>query len=87
MKLNDVIEEIKNYRNFSIHKSSLDVFNLLNNNKSLFIDKISSDNLNHLLSKFESLSYASPNEYNTSGYEREYNSNYDLLLFYLNRII
>lgn len=87
MVINDIILEIKNYKNNSIHKTSLDIYNLLENNKNVFIDKMDRDNFNHLLTSFENLSYANPKEYNTSGYKREYQTQYDLLLFYLDRIV
>ena len=87
MVLNDIILEIKNYKSASIHKSALDIYNLLENNKHVFIDKIDPDNFNHLLTNFENLTYASPKDYTTSGYKREYETQYDLLLFYLDRIM
>ena len=55
--------------------------------KHVFVNKISEQNFNHLLSNFENLTYASPKDYHTSGYEREYKTHYDLLLFYLDRIV
>ena len=87
MIINDIILEIKNYKNNSIHKSSLDIYNLLENNKHVFIDKIDADNFNHLLTSFEKLSFENPKEYNASGYKREFQTQYDLLLFYLDRIV
>lgn len=87
MVINDIILEIKNYKNNSIHKSSLDIYNLLENNKHVFKDKIDPDNFKHLLTSFENLTYASPKEYTTPGYKREFQTQYDLLLFYLDRIV
>jgi hypothetical protein len=87
MLINDIILEIKNYKNASIHKSSLDIYKLLEGNKHVFVNKINEENFNHLLSNFENLTYASPKDYHTSGYEREYKTQYDLLLFYLDRIV
>jgi hypothetical protein len=87
MVINDIILEIKNYKNNSIHKSSLDIYNLLENNKHVFIDKIDPDNFKHLLTSFENLTYANPKEYNTASYKREFQTQYDLLLFYLDRIV
>lgn len=87
MVINDIILEIKNYKNNSIHKSALDIYNLLENNKHVFINKIDPDNFKHLLTSFENLTYSNPKEYNTSGYKREFQTQYDLLLFYLDRIV
>ena len=87
MVLNDIILEIKNYKSTSIHKSALDIYHLLGNNKDYFLDKMNPDNFNHLLSNFENLTYASPKDYSTASYKREYETQYDLLLFYLDRIV
>jgi len=87
MQLNDVILEIKNLKNSSIHKSALDIFKLLETNRTLFVDKMDSDNFSHLLNGFEQLSYANPKEYATTSYQRDYQTHYDLLVFYLGKIV
>ena len=87
MLINDVLLEIKNYTNTSIHKSALDIYKLLEGNRDVFLKKMNPDNFNHLLLSFENLTYENPKEYNTLGYAREYQSQYDLLLFYLDRIV
>ena len=75
MRINDVILEIKNYKNTSVHKSALDIFRLLETNKVFFVDKMDSDNFNHLLNGFENLSYANPKEYSTTSYQRDFQNN------------
>jgi hypothetical protein len=87
MLINDVILEIKNYKNNSLHKSALDIFNLLEGNQAAFLKKMDAVDFKQLLVSFENLAYANPNEYKTIGYEREYQSKYDLLNFYLDRIL
>jgi hypothetical protein len=87
MLIDDVIGEIRNCKNASVHKSAFDIYRLLENNKTLFLKKMNPDNFNHLLTTFENLSYGNPKDYNTAGYAREYNTAYDLLLFYLDRIV
>ncbi len=87
MRINDVILEIKNYKNTSVHKSALDIFRLLETNKVFFVDKMDSDNFNHLLNGFENLSYANPKEYSTTSYQRDFQTHYDLLVFYLDKIV
>lgn len=87
MQLNDVILEIKNLKNSSIHKSALDIFRLLETNRTLFVYKMDSDNFSHLLNGFEQLSYANPKEYATTSYQRDYQTHYDLLVFYLSKIV
>ena len=87
MYINDVIGEIKNYKGVSTHKAAFGIYRLLDGNKHLFLQKMNADNFNHLHSNFENLTYGNPKEYNTPSYEREYNTLYDLLLFYLDRIV
>ncbi len=87
MQINDIIDEIKNYSNSSIHKSALDIYKLLEGNQLLFLKKMDAIDFNQLLVAFENLAYAHPKEYKTIGYEREYQSKYALLLFYLDRIV
>lgn len=87
MLLEDIIGEIKNYKSVSTHKAAFDIFKLLEGNKDLFLEKMNPDNFNHLLSSFENLTYGNPKDYNTPSYTREYKTLYDLLLFYLDRIV
>jgi hypothetical protein len=87
MLINDVILEIKNYKNSSVHKSALDIYKLLEGNRDMFLKTMNADNFNHLLTSFEKLCYENPKEYNTTSYAREYQLQYDLLLFYLDRIV
>lgn len=82
-----MILEIKNLKNSSLHKSALDIFRLLETNKIVFVDKMDSDNFTHLLKVFEQLSYANPKEYATTSYQRDYQTHYDLLVFYLSKIV
>ena len=87
MVINDVIGEIKNYKVASTHKAAFDIFKLLETNKELFIEKIDANNFNYLLFKFEQLTYGNPKDYNTESYKRDYATAYDLLLFYIDRIL
>ncbi|MES2515283.1 MAG: hypothetical protein V4580_14115 [Bacteroidota bacterium] len=87
MLVNDIILEIKNYSNTSVHKSALDIYKLLEGNKDVFMKKMQAADFEHLLTNFENLTYANPKDYQTPGYEREYRKQYDLLLFYLDRIV
>jgi hypothetical protein len=53
----------------------------------MFLKKMDPIDFKQLHIAFENLAYANPNEYQTIGYEREYQSKYALLLFYLDRIV
>ncbi len=87
MRLNALIQEIRELKMETGHKAALDVYRLLNNNKALFGQKMDHDVLNRLLHDFEALSDASPAEAATAGYKREYEKAWELLVFYLGRII
>ncbi len=87
MKLNEIIEEIKNYQNLSKHKSALDIYRLLDNNNRLFSEKMEEGDLSGLLTGFEALAYADPKEYTTSAYQNDYEKMYGLLLYHLNKIV
>lgn len=87
MRLNDLIEEIKNLKAFPSHKSTMDICRMLENNRRLFLEKIEEENFNSVLANFENLSNARPTEYNSSGYLRDYEQAHNLLSFYCSRII
>lgn len=87
MNLSSLINEIKNPNSASAHKQALDIYNMLNNNRAKFTDKIDKDTYHHLLKSFEKLSEARAVEYGSSSYKDEFNRSYNLLLFYLDRVI
>lgn len=87
MRLSALIQEIRELKTETGHKAALDVYRLLNNNKTLFGQKIDPDVLNRLLHDFKVLSDASPAEATTASYKREYEKAWELLAFYLGRII
>ncbi|MBX3163908.1 MAG: hypothetical protein KF900_05465 [Bacteroidetes bacterium] len=87
MNLSNLINEIKNPSSASAHKQALDIYTMLENNRTKFLEKLDKDTYNHLLKNFESLSEARATEYNSTSYKDEFNRTYNLLLFYLDRII
>jgi hypothetical protein len=87
MLLPQIINEIKILKTQPTHRSCLTVFNLLENNKNMFLQKMEPDNFNHVYNAFEGLSQSSPKEYNTDDYRAEYEKAHSLLMFYLDRII
>ena len=86
MLLPQIINEIKDLKTPG-HRSCLTIFNLLENNKTNFLQKMDPDNFNHVHTKFEQLSESSPKEYNTQDYRDEYERAHSLLMFYLDRIL
>ena len=87
MLIKDIIQEIEKYQNSSLRKSSFDIFRLLEGNKHEFLKHLAPEDYALLLNGFEKLTEVHPKEYETEGFKRDYNTQYNLLLFYLNRII
>lgn len=87
MNLNNLINEIKNPSGANARKQALDIYTMLQNNRTKFLEKMESDTYDHLLNSFNKLSEAHATEYNSSSYKDEFNRAYNLLLFYLDRII
>lgn len=86
-RIDQLINEIKELRKESNHRSVLRIYNLLENNKKLFLEKMDAGTFNLILGNFENLSQVASKEYNTTGYVRSYENYFESLLFYLNRII
>lgn len=87
MNLHDLIEEITHLENPSRHKIALDIFNLLENNRALFLSKLDEGDFNSLLSGFEQLAYAHPKEYTTDSYKSEFERRRASLLYHFNKIL
>lgn len=86
MLLHQIINEIKDLKTPG-HRSCLVIFNLLENNKTQFLQKMDADNFNHVHTTFEKLGESSPKDYNTQDYRNEYERAHSLLMFYLDRIL
>lgn len=87
MLLKDIILEIQQIEKNSIHKAAFDIHQLLKSNKKLLLLKVEIADYSYLSRIFEDLTYANPKEYSSLSYEREFETAYNLLLFYLNKII
>lgn len=87
MRLHEIILEIKELKQLPTHKSTMDIFRLLDNNRKLFLERMEAGNFDYALRAFEELSNKSPKEYNTPGYIRDYEQAHASLSFYLDRII
>lgn len=85
-RLEQLIDEIRELRNESNHRSALRILSLLENNKKLFAEKIEADYLNMAIRNFEILCDTPSRDYNTPGYIRDYQKYYESLMFYLNRV-
>lgn len=87
MNLKEIVDEIIQLNNPSKHKSSLDIFRLLDNNRKLFLNELDKEDFTALVNGFEKLSYASPAEYTTNAYLNDYERLYGSLVYHLNKIV
>ncbi|MCZ8284187.1 MAG: hypothetical protein O9353_01920 [Bacteroidia bacterium] len=87
MNLHEIIDEINHLQSPSKHKAALDIFNLLENNRRLFLEKLDQGDFNGLLSGFETLAYAHPKEYGTIAYDSDFDRLKGSLLYHLNKIL
>ena len=87
MLIKDIILEIEKNQNASIRKSVLDIHRLLEGNRKEFLNHISETDFHYLLTHFEQLASTHPKEYETESFKREYQTHYNLLCFYLSKVI
>ena len=87
MRLHDLINEIKELGSATPRKAAFDIYNLLENNKTLFATCLDADVYKQILGNFESLAYANASEFNTPRYKDDFLKVYNLLQFYLNKVI
>jgi len=87
MRIHDLINEIQELGGTTPRKASFDIYNILENNKNLFADKLDADVLKQILNSFEKLAYAGAVEFNSVNYKDEFQKTYNLLSFYLGKII
>lgn len=86
MTVHDIINEIQSSNSENTRKSVFEINRLLQNNKVLLLKHIDSENLNPILNTFDSLTQASHQEYNSESYTYDYQKQYQLLLYYFQKI-
>lgn len=87
MRIHDLINEIHELKNATPRKAAFDIYNILENNKTLFQEKLDGDVFQQLLNAFENMAYAGAQEFNSSQYKDDFLKSYNLLSFYLNKVI
>lgn len=87
MRLHDLINEIQELGGTTPRKAAFDIYNILENNKVLFSANMDADTFAQILNGFESLAYSSAAEFSSNSYKDEFQKNYNLLSFYLNKVI
>ena len=87
MRLHDLINEIQELSSNTPRKAAFDIYNILENNKILFAGSMDADTFRQVLSSFEKLAYSSAAEFSTASYKDEFQKTYNLLSFYLGKVI
>jgi hypothetical protein len=87
MRLHDLINEIHEISTNTPRKAAFDIYNILENNKTLFAPCMDADTFRQILNAFEKMAYSSASEFNTASYKNEFQKSYNLLSFYLRKVI
>ncbi|HRD38314.1 MAG TPA: hypothetical protein PLC65_06755 [Bacteroidia bacterium] len=87
MRIHDLINEIHELKNTTPRKAAFDIYNILENNKTLFLGVLEHDVFNQILNDFEKIAYAAAAEFNSPHYKDDFSKAYNLLSFYLNKVI
>lgn len=87
MRLHDLINEIQELSTNTPRKAAFDIYNILENNKLLFVESMDADTFHQILNSFEKMAYSSAAEFSTSSYKDEFQKTYNLLDFYLGKVI
>ncbi len=87
MRLHDLINEIHELSTNTPRKAAFDIYTILENNKALFVPVMDQDVFRQLLNTFEKMAYANAGEFNSPGYKEDFQKAYNLLAFYLNKVI
>jgi hypothetical protein len=87
MRIHDLINEIHEISTNTPRKAAFDIYNILENNKTLFAPTMEPDTFRQILTAFEKMAYAGASEFNSTGYRDEFQKAYNLLSFYLGKVI
>lgn len=87
MRIHDLINEIKELSSSTPRKAAFDIYNILENNKTIFAPSMDADTFRQILNSFEKMAYSSAAEFNTAAYKEEFQKAYNLLSFYLGKVI
>lgn len=87
MRIHDLINEIHELSRNTPRKAAFDIYNILENNKTLFVSAMDPDTFHQILNQFEKMAYAGAIEFNSPQYKDEFRKTYNLLSFYLGKII
>ena len=85
MRIHHLINEIIEQKQNVPRKAANEIFKILDNNHTLFAERIESDAFRMVLQRFEDL--CNSNDYNSAHYKEEFEKSFGLLDFYLRKII
>jgi hypothetical protein len=87
MRIHQLIEELRHIEPVKGHKAALDIHRMLEGNRTLFAAHIDERIINQLTKQFEELATARSGYYQTELFKREFNNAYELLMFYMRKVV
>jgi hypothetical protein len=87
MLLHEVINEIKGHGVSASSRSVHEIYNMLENNRLRFESRIGADDFKGVLTTFRELTGRKPADYTTARFKDEYDRAFNLLMFYLGKIL
>lgn len=87
MRIHDLINEIQELSTNTPRKAAFDIYNILENNKVLFAGSMDKDTFAQILSAFKKMAYSSAAEFSTTSFKDEFQKSYNLLNFYLGKVL
>ena len=85
--MHDLINEIQELGGSTPRKAAFDIYNILENNKVLFAGSMDKETFAQILKAFERMAYSSAAEFSTSAFKDDFLKSYNLLNFYLGKVI
>ncbi len=85
MRIHHLINEIMEQKQNVPRKASSEIYKILDNNSKLFLQHVEPDVFQMILTRFEDL--FNSNDFNNVNYKEEFEKGFNLLDFYLRKII
>lgn len=85
MRIHHLINEIMEQKQNVPRKASSEIYKILDNNSKLFLQHVEPDVFQMILTRFEDL--FNSNDFNNVNYKEEFEKSFNLLDFYLRKII
>lgn len=85
-RIAQLIAEIREIGSVANHRNSIQLHRILDGNRALFLTQLEAENFNPIVKRFEDLADSSAKEFQSDYFKQDYSRQYELLLFYLNRL-